>query len=243
MANRIDRLVRYLDLLRIRRQMTVSQLAMETGVHRRTVFRDLAAMRLLGIQLYCDPKTLSYELHEPSSAAASVRNEEVSVICDALTAAMGAALCDSTNVRPAFEKLSAYLPADAQKLVSKWLTCASSSGELAIGHPRSPVIVAVSHAVVHRMALVIRLRRPDGKLGEEVRLAPFEMVLRNSGWWVIAMGEPDARTVEFAVIEIVEARVSQSPLDWPRIGGLFTREGVTRDAFSDPRASKPPDVG
>ena len=62
MANRVDRMLRILFELRTQRPFNAYDLASECGVHRRTVFRDIAAIRTLGFDVAFDPDSACYTL-------------------------------------------------------------------------------------------------------------------------------------------------------------------------------------
>lgn len=62
MANRVERMLRILLVLRSQRPYNAVQISAECDVHRRTVFRDIAALRTLGFALAFDPESACYSL-------------------------------------------------------------------------------------------------------------------------------------------------------------------------------------
>ncbi len=62
MANRVERMLRILFVLRTQRPYNAFDIASECEVHRRTVFRDIAAIRGLGFEVTFDPESACYML-------------------------------------------------------------------------------------------------------------------------------------------------------------------------------------
>ena len=64
MRNRLERIIKILKLLSTRVPYNPMQLAQETGANRRTIFRDIAALKSLGIPILMDDKSNNYSLGE-----------------------------------------------------------------------------------------------------------------------------------------------------------------------------------
>lgn len=192
---RAERLVALLFTLHSRRSATVPALAEALGVSERTMHRDIAALRALGVPLWTE----------------SGRNGGVRLVdgwrarLDGLTAreavalfAMGAprALADlglGTAVSAAHAKVSAWLPQELREQTQQvaerfhldapaWFRSEEDNEELAV----------VARAVWQQRRLRVGYRRGDRTVDRV--LAPLGLVLKAGVWYLVAGTDGDVRT-------------------------------------------------
>lgn len=202
---RAERLVALLFTLHSRRSATVPELAEALEVSERTMHRDIAALRALGVPLWTE----------------TGRNGGVRLVdgwrsrLDGLTAreavalfAMGAprALADlglGTAVSAAHAKVSATLPPElreqarhvAQRFhldAPAWFRSEEENEQLAV----------VARAVWQQHRLRVGYRRDDRTVDRV--LAPFGLVLKAGVWYLVASTDGDVRTYRVGRLVQVE---------------------------------------
>jgi predicted DNA-binding transcriptional regulator YafY len=90
------------------------QLAQETGVHRRTIFRDIASLRGLGLPVQFDADTARYYLVQDALIGAqAISTDELTELLLAASLAM----CTGDTVRRTTEKLALRLPPERRKRI------------------------------------------------------------------------------------------------------------------------------
>jgi predicted DNA-binding transcriptional regulator YafY len=201
MASRLDRVLRIVILLQTGVPYNAHQLAQETGVHRRTIFRDIASLRNLGLPVQFDAETARYFLVQDSliGGAQAVTTDELTE----LLLAANLAMCTGDVVRRATEKLALRLPPERRKRILS-LNRSLQSDHPLTGYPDPQVMEQILVALHQGKPLNIVLDSP-AESGEQV-VNPRRIVFTSDECWlaVAADGNVDR---EIRIADIRQATI------------------------------------
>ncbi len=195
---RADRLLSILMFLQTRGRTTTDRLAREFEVSRRTIIRDLYALRVAGFPVYTERgRHGGCYLHE------EYRNTLTQLTTDEISALFLSSIQEplkdlglSEPLRGALLKLSAALPGARQAARSR-----VAERILIDSSPRSGRLESSDHlAVLHRAAMEdrwvrARLLRPFNVVTER-RIAPYGLVAKLGDWFVVWAGEDEQLRVD-----------------------------------------------
>ncbi|MCC9609682.1 WYL domain-containing protein [Blastopirellula sp. JC732] len=201
--SRIQRLLQLLGLLQSGRPQNVDSLAVECGVSRRTIFRDLDTLRGASVPLAFDSETQRYHIPDTYFLSPTNLNAEealsVMVLCSEL--GDGGGLPYYSNARKAATKLENSLP---DRLKSR-LRRVSGAVEIKLNHSPQPeeaeeVYQQLVDAVGHRRSVRIRYKSLFDD-GEEIgtKLSPYKLLFSRHSWYVIGRSSLHRSTRTFKV--------------------------------------------
>jgi len=188
---RADRLLSILMYLQTRGRATTERLAREFEVSRRTIIRDLYALRVAGFPVYTErgPHGGCYLHDEYRNTLTQLTTDEIAALFVSSIAKPLEDLGLSEPLRGAVLKLTAALPPARQEAQSRL-----AERVVIDGTPWSSSEEGATHlAMIHRAAvedrwLVATFVRPFGVLTER-RIAPYGLVAKAGTWWVVWAGE------------------------------------------------------
>lgn len=194
MPSRLERILRILLLLQTRVPYDAFQLAQEMRVHRRTIFRDIAALRGLGIPIDFDNDSACYSLtarSELNLQGVSVEEMSELLVSACLSAHQGGGSAEATK-RVAL-KLSAQLPQAVQQEIAKLTMRAGHNGE-AVGFRG---LAAISEAIREHQVIELSELAASGQCRSR-RVVPLSLTYCTEGWILVGT-DGVGRRVQFQV--------------------------------------------
>ena len=213
MPSRLDRVLRIVILLQSGLSYNAIQLAEATGVHRRTIFRDIASLRALGLPVEFDPATGRYYLlREAPLGAHTLSVDELAELL--LAAALES--CGSETVRYSIEKLVLRIPPECrQRILEVNRAAAVSSGKVA---PDLLVMERIQFAMQVRASLAIVVD-PPGHRKEKLVVVPHSLRISADDSWLSATVAGDSTEREIRIGDIRRAALAD---DDPKSPTLVT---------------------
>lgn len=213
MTHRLERILKLLSLLQSGTSFNALQLAQETGVHRRTVFRDVALLRAAGIPIRCDPDTACYSLvSAPEFLAEGIRAAELTRCLQ--MACLGNFLLRGNIdvIGRAIQKLASGLPEEARGGVEQLLrTCRlplASESTVSTPEPDHELLAVITRAIRLQNQLML-LIHDGGRELQPLKLGNPRLVFATRGLLLVGQSVPDGRALELSLSAICEA----TPLD------------------------------
>lgn len=214
---RADRLLILLALLQVRGRVTTSRLAEELEVSRRTVIRDLYALRVAGI-----PVTTERGPHGGCSLDPEFRNRLLSLNRAELAALLMTSIPQplvqlgvASDLKGALTKLAASLPGARDG--------AGGTAQLKVhldsvpwAAPQEPGehLAELYQAVLEDRWMRVTLQRARD-IRSERRIAPYGLVAKATTWYVVWAGE-DGRLRVDRVSRVVEAQLEHERFVRPK---------------------------
>jgi predicted DNA-binding transcriptional regulator YafY len=213
---RADRLLSLLSLLQTRGRMTTDRLAEELEVSRRTVIRDLYALRVAGFPVNTErgPRGGCSLDDDFRNRLLSLNQAELSALFMTSIPAPLVELGVARDLKGALLKLSASLPAtrgDVERRVRQRVHLDSI--------PWAATREPVRHlSALHRAALEDRWVRVTFERARQIRserhIAPYGLVAKATTWYVIWAGD-DGRLRVDRVSRILEADLEDRAFERP----------------------------
>ncbi len=214
---RADRLLSILMFLQTRGRTTTDRLALEFEVSRRTIIRDLYALRVAGFPVYTEkgPHGGCYLHEEFRNTLTQLTSDEIAAL---FLSSIQQPLKDlglSAPLRGAVLKLTAALPESRQAAsshVTKRIVIDST--------PWSGRVEPIDHlSVLHKAAMEDRwVRVSFERLFDVVttrRIAPYGLVAKAGAWFVVWAGE-DSRLRVDRLSRIREAQMDEARFERPK---------------------------
>jgi len=213
---RADRLLSILMYLQTRGRSTTDRLAEEFEVSRRTILRDLYALRVAGFPVYTErgPHGGCYLHEEYRNTLTQLTTDEIAAL---FLSSIQEPLKDlglSEPLRGAVLKLTAALPESRQAARSRvaerifidpkpWTRPSEPIGRLDTLH----------RAVMEDRWVTAKFSRPFGVVTER-RIAPYGLVAKAGAWFVVWAGEDGQLRVD-RTSRVQEARIGTAPFERP----------------------------
>jgi proteasome accessory factor B len=230
-VTRISRLLKLIGLLQAGRGRNAKWLAVECGVSRRTVFRDLDVLREAGLPLVFDDEFQAYRIPQsyllPPTNFTPEEALAVLVLCDEL----------GTNNRLPFYapaqsaalKLQSALPAALRKHLSE--VTGAIRIQLPPGAPlddKQPVYRQLLEAIARRQC--VRVQYDSYAEGQviQTRLSPYRLIFSRRAWYVIGRSSLHRQTRLF---HLGRVRAIEATFDHYRIPRGFSLERHLRNAW------------
>lgn len=228
---RLQRLLQLVSLLQGSKGYNVESLALECGVHRRTIFRDLDMLRQAGIPLLFDEPRQRY--HVPATHFLPPTNftteEALSllVLCYQLgdqgqipfyAPACSAALKLESNLPP---RLRSQLREMTQSMTIQLEPRNALNGQL-------PVYQTLRTAAAQRKAVRIAYESYAEAKDLTTRLSPYQLLFSRRSWYVIGRSSVHRETRTFNVGRIRHAELLPDSFKLPR---GFTIDRYLRNAW------------
>jgi predicted DNA-binding transcriptional regulator YafY len=188
---RADRLLSILMYLQTRGRTTTARLADEFEVSRRTIIRDLYALRVAGFPVYTErgPHGGCYLHEEYRNTLTQLTTDEMGALFLSSREEPLRDLGLSDPLRAALLKLTAALPASRQaekRRVSERILLDSTARP---GRKEPAEHLATLHqAAMENRWVLVTLRRPFGVLSER-RIALHGLVAKGGGWFLVWAAE------------------------------------------------------
>jgi len=195
---RADRLLSILMYLQTRGRTTTDRLAQAFEVSRRTIIRDLYALRVAGFPVYTErgPHGGCFLHDEYRNTLTQLTTEEIASLFVSTIATPLEDLGLSQPLRGAVLKLTAALPPGRRREQSRigerivvdgvpWGSAEESGTQLSVVH----------QALIDDRWLAATFVRPFGVLTER-RIAPYGLVAKAGTWWVVWAGEDGQMRVD-----------------------------------------------
>ncbi len=194
MPTRLERILRILLLLQTRVPYDAFQLAEEMSVHRRTIFRDIAALRGLGIPIDFDHDTACYCLS--SRSALNLDRVSVEELSDLLVTACLATEHHSDRAEATKRvalKLSTQLPEPIRQEIAKLAMRPDSNGQVH-GLRALPTITA---AIESGQLLDVTVQELSGEYRSR-QVSPLGLTYCQRGW-ILQGTDEEGATVRYQV--------------------------------------------
>jgi predicted DNA-binding transcriptional regulator YafY len=223
MASRLDRVLRIVILLQTGVPYNAHQLALETGVHRRTIFRDIASLRNLGLPVQFDSETARYFLVQDSmiGGAQAITTDELTE----LLLAANLALCTGDVVRRATEKLALRLPPERRKRILS-LNRSLQTDPPVHGYPDPTVMEQVLVALHQGKSLTIVLESP-AESGAQVVLPRRIVFTADECWLAVAadgLVDREIRIADIRQATLMEDHLLPQALPSPKADAILPQD-------------------
>ncbi len=214
---RASRLVSLLLLLQTRGQMTAAELAAILEVSQRTILRDVEALSMAGVPIYCERGALGGVrlLDGYRTRLTGMTAEEAEALFLSGLPGPAAELGLGTVMTAARLKVLAALPTElrarASRLVERFHLDAAAWFRSSDAVPHLP---ALSQGVWDGRRLRIRYHRGDDAVDRV--LDPLGVVLKGGAWYLVAMADGQIRTYRasrVAAVEMLDERFER-PLEF-----------------------------
>jgi predicted DNA-binding transcriptional regulator YafY len=202
---RASRLVSLLLLLQTRGQMTTAELGDELEVSQRTILRDVEALSMAGVPIYCErgPHGGVRLVDGYRTRLTGMTAEEADAIFLSGLPGPAAELGLGTVMTAARLKVLAALPTElrarASRLVERFHLDAAGWFRSSDAVPHLP---ALSQAVWDGRRLRMRYRRDDETV--ERLLDPLGVVLKGGAWYLVGLADAQIRTYRASRVQAVE---------------------------------------
>jgi predicted DNA-binding transcriptional regulator YafY len=203
-----ERLLFIVNLFRIRKAISLEELAQECEVSKRTIYRDLISLSDLNIPVYFDR---GYRLsRDVSLPALNFTKEEEEIIGFCLQNSM---LCRSQHFRNILRnielKILSAVPDKTRGCLCRHIVCLKSKAAPLSGEVDS-LIGQFMHALLHKNELRLELK-PGNKVFEG--LYPVSLEIGKGGWQCCMTDNERTRTISVPVDRIISLRVVGSKTD------------------------------
>ena len=195
---RADRLLSILMYLQTRGRVTTDRLAREFEVSRRTILRDLYALRVAGFPVYTERGRYGgcYLHEEYRNTLTHLTTDEIAAL---FLSSIGEPLRDlglSDALRGAQLKLTAALPESRRAARSRvaeriLIDSTPSAGRV----QRSDVLSTLHRAVMEDLRVHVRFARPFNVMTERT-IEPHGLVASDGAWFVIWVGDDGQARVD-----------------------------------------------
>lgn len=224
MTSRLERVIQVLLLLQSGVPYNALQIAERMGVHRRTIFRDVALLRSLGVPISYDMETARYSL--PRDLPKEPAEVSIEELTDLLMAACLTVLPEGRTAnmaRRAIEKLSERIPAASRRelgrVVRSYLPADSTRHD-------SQLVELLLQSIRKGLALEMEVCQPGNICNETIQVAPLRLSYLDSGWLVYAYIFPEGPAREIELTSVRHALLTDSPYSAGTLGQAF------RDSYS-----------
>jgi predicted DNA-binding transcriptional regulator YafY len=230
---RASRLVSLLLLLQTRGQMTAAELAAELEVSQRTILRDVEALSMAGVPIYCERGSLGGVrlVDGYRTRLTGMTPEEADALFLSGLPGPAAELGLGTVMTAARLKVLAALPTElrarASRLVERFHLDAAAWFRSADAVPQLP---ALSQGVWDGRRLRIRYRRDQDEV--ERLVDPLGVVLKAGAWYLVAVADGQIRTYRASrvlTVDVLDDRIERPPgfdlaAYWQESTAAFERE-------------------
>lgn len=201
MSTQLERVIHLLSLLQSGIPYNAIQLAQELSVHRRTLFRDLAQLKSLGLPLGYDPVTARYWLNKNAGFAGF--NPTGEEICELLILAASSWLNHDKRYRRkgirAMAKLARLLPHNEREELHRVFQAVASSHEPVDSDSQSQqVVTTIIEAIRRKLYLHVELKE-EAHNEREFYLAPQHLLHTVKNCYLDAWTDPDCRRIRIDV--------------------------------------------
>lgn len=206
MTHRLERILKLMALLQSGVPFNALQLAQETNVHRRTVFRDVALLRAAGIPIRFDTDTSCYSVvGDVQFQSDGIRPADLSSCLE--MACLGNFLLRGNVevIGRTVQKLAAGLPPTDRDAVEQLLKHCQlhAQAEANTAAEDQEVLAIVARAIRQQHQLLLMVS--DGtRENRPLRVSNARLVFASRGFTLVGQSLPEGRTVELKLSAIRE---------------------------------------
>lgn len=231
MTNRLERTIHLLRVLQSGVPYNTAQLSQELGVHRRTVFRDISALRSLGLPIEYDPDTSRYwmstEMRLPFDGISA--NELIELLIAAGLTKLPEDSKTAQTARKVIVKLTSFLPKETRSELGRLLSSAGAEpGGDDTRLPRPGAVDAVLEAIRRRQVLRIEVATGGAPSIERFRMMPYQFVATEGAWCAFGNSLPENFRLQIDLALVEQIEVTDETFELPRYGGADVRLPVDR---------------
>ncbi len=217
--NRLERILRLLSFLQSGPSYNAEQLAQEMEVSRRTIFRDLGAMRTAGIPVFFNDDTEGYSIPPQYSRERKLLDEEELAILSVMAqlSPLEAIHGLGSKAHEALAKLQSALPEEQQLEISRLINSFSAE------YPAAESPAAATHAlgtlfeaVRKRLQVLIEVQEADSPTPFQTHLSPYRISYSDGRWHVTGRSTAHEATHTFALDKITKVELTTDPYAVPR---------------------------
>jgi predicted DNA-binding transcriptional regulator YafY len=217
MTHRLERILRILSLLQSGAPFNALQLAQETAVHRRTVFRDVALLRAAGIPIRFDPETACYSLMSlPEYLSSGIRTEDLLRLLEAASVGNFALHANADLIGRVVQHLASSLtPTHRAEIEQLLKTCRlplgvePSAGSGGYDHEIMAVLMRAVRLQQHVLLLVIDSNREVRAL----RATQLQLTFNATGAKLSGTLAPEGSAIEISLASIREASIPETDFE------------------------------
>ena len=197
-----ERLLFIVNLFRVRKAISLDELAQECEVSKRTIYRDLISLSDLNIPVYFDR---GYRLaRDVSLPALNFTSEEEEIIGFCL---QNSPLCRSQHFRSILRnielKILSAVPGKTRGCLCRLLVCPESRAA-PLPEGQDSLVIRFMQALLRKNELCLMLK-PGNKVFEG--LYPVSLEVREDDWQFCMTDNEGARTISVPIDRIISLRV------------------------------------
>lgn len=229
MTHRLERILKLVALLQSGASLNALQLAQETNVHRRTVFRDVALLRSAGIPIRFDNDTSCYSIiGEVRFQADGLRPTELSQCLQ--MACLGNFLLHGNIevIGKTVQKLAAGLPQTERAGVEQLLQHCRLPTQLEFSPAAEDqkVLAVVARGIRQQHQLLLMVS--DGaRESRRLRMSNPKLIFASRGFTLVGQSFPEGRTVELKLSAIREVSLFDATPEGRRSDVLTVAKSAT----------------
>ncbi|MBX7167400.1 MAG: WYL domain-containing protein [Pirellulales bacterium] len=216
---RVTRLLRLVHLLQGGRGHNTASLALECGVSRRTIFRDLDVLRQAGVPLVFDDRSQHYRIPEPFllPATSFSPQEALALILLCQQAGNHKGVPFLTAAQSAALKLESVFPARLRD----YLQAVSGAIDISLP-PRNPLTTGQDHfdqlvaAIAARRCVRIEYDSLTEWTQIRTRLSPYRLMFSRRSWYIIGRSSLHRATRTFNIGRILRLETTDDRYQVPR---------------------------
>jgi predicted DNA-binding transcriptional regulator YafY len=247
--NRYRRIIRFLSYLQSGSRYNAVQLAREFQVSRRTVFRDIALLRDIGIPVSYDDERDGYYVPagQRLPQAAGLTDNELTMLVLAAHLSLSQLVPETAiTVREAIAKLLGTCPEQTRWEVSNLLSVCTAdflcddsgiADEACVGD--SIVLRSILSAIRHNRQIRISIAGPPLGRTTQTKVAPYRVVVSAHRWLLIGRSSVDRKTCSYDIRSIQKVEITEEPYTIPRGFRYRDYEQPPDESAAAPQPSNP----
>lgn len=238
--NRFGRLLRLLSLLQAGPRYNALQLAQELGVSRRTIFRDIALLRELGVPIDFHENADGYGVSGGSIRAVTKaldRDQLETLLLAGHLSALQAAPGFAASIRDATANLlGKFSPTLRGELSNLFNSCVIEM-DSSVPPPDSRILSTVLTGIrtQHQIRLTLRPNGAQERL--RTKVAPYQLRFSPDQWRLVGRSSYHRSVCTFDVESIEAAELTEDTFDVPR--GFYSRQTDSQGAIDCGYSGKP----
>jgi len=217
--SRLHRVLKLITVLQTGRSQNADQLAMECGVSRRTIYRDLNLIEKAGIPFFYDSKSRGYQIHATGLLPAINLNleEALSVILLASELGRTGRLPLFQPARDAAAKIESALPLGLRATLGGIIQhMAVRPGPIAHHNALQETYQLIRRAIARRQALDVVYISFHDKGQIRTRIEPYWLFFHERAWYVAGRSSRHGAVRTFKLGRFKKAEASGTHFEMPR---------------------------
>jgi len=215
MASRLERVVQVMLLLQSGEQFNAIQLVERMGVHRRTIFRDIATLKSLGVPISYDPATSCYFI--ATSRTADLSSDQLTELLVAACLTMLPEGQSASVVRAAVEKLGRRLPKDSRRELLRIVRSFARRVPTDASPAEVQLLDLLLQSIRHGLALQMEVDEQGTSTYHTLQVAPLRLSFLDCDWRLYAYVYPGGPAREFGLSSIRHANLTEEKFSQRRL--------------------------